>query len=89
MIVYVVLYTLPHHLIVSTYLYRYVPVQSVVQIPAPDDVMPLGKDLCLATKGTIWSKEESTSLFGRERVQHKLLGALSVRPGVINDSLKP
>lgn len=68
----------------------FVPMESVAQIPMDKgDTMPLGDELMITTKGTVWTKEESKALFGGENIYHTLLGTATVSSPAINKSLKP
>jgi len=60
----------------------FVKTASVAMIPLVGDVMALGTDMMIITKGTVWTKEESSSLFGGRNIQHTLLGTVTIRPGV-------
>lgn len=56
---------------------------SVAMIPRVGDVMALGKDIQIITRGTVWTREEvSPSFFGgQSSIRHTLLGTASIRPG--------
>jgi hypothetical protein len=51
-------------------------------IPQSADVMALGQDIQIITKGTVWTREETPpSFFGGHSIRHCLLGTASIRPG--------
>ena len=56
---------------------------SVAMIPQSGDVMALGQDIQIITRGTVWTKEETPPSFfgGHANIRHFLLGTASIRPG--------
>lgn len=56
----------------------------VAAVPDDEDVMPIGKDLVMCTKGTVWTK--SGSFLAKE---HILLGVANASPEIITDDKAP
>jgi hypothetical protein len=54
-------------------------------VPDSEDVMPIGNDLLMCTKGTVWTKDGS-SFFGKE---HILLGVANAGPETVTNGKAP
>ena len=56
----------------------------VDSVPDDEDVMPIGKDLVMCTKGTVWTK--NGGLLGKE---HVLLGVANASPEIVSNEKAP
>ena len=56
----------------------------VAIVPDDEDVMPIGNDLVICTKGTVWTK--SGSFLSKE---HVLLGVASASPEIVTNEMAP
>ena len=57
----------------------FINADSISKIPLDDDVMAVGGDIVVATKGTVWTKDDASAFGNSRRTTTTLLGTATLR----------